>query len=270
MSDRVSRRRFLGTVAATGAGAAAAATAKAAPVRPPGRHGQERVQKIATHCEMCFWRCGVLAEVAADGRVVRLEGNPDHPLTQGRLCARGNAGTSLLYDPDRLKYPMLRTGKRGEGQFKRISWDEALDVLADKLKRSRSSTAPRRWRFFPHGIGSRFFGTLHEGLRHAEQRRAVVRAVPRPARRRLRAHLRPRRSARPSRSTSRRRSSSSSSAATSARTSSPRRSPQFATGLSRGAKLDRRRPALLHRRRARRTGGSRSGPAPTSRCSSPG
>ena len=160
MSDRVSRRRFLGTVAATGAGAAAAATAKAAPVRPPGRHGQERVQKVATHCEMCFWRCGVIADVSADGRVVRLEGNPDHPLTKGRLCARGNAGTSLLYDPDRLKYPMLRTGKRGEGQFKRITWDEALDFLADKLKTIKEQHGPEAVGFFPHGIGARFMGTL--------------------------------------------------------------------------------------------------------------
>ena len=69
---------------------------------------------------MCFWRCGVLASVA-DGRVVRVEGNPDHPQTQGRLCARGNAGTHLLYDPDRLKYPLLRTGARGEGRFRRAS-----------------------------------------------------------------------------------------------------------------------------------------------------
>jgi thiosulfate reductase/polysulfide reductase chain A len=109
---------------------------------------------------MCFWRCGVIAEVAADGRVVRLEGNPDHPLTQGRLCARGNAGTSLLYDPDRLKYPMLRTGKRGEGQFKRISWDEALDVLAGKLKAVKEQHGPEAVAFFPHGVSARFMGTL--------------------------------------------------------------------------------------------------------------
>jgi thiosulfate reductase/polysulfide reductase chain A len=160
MSDTVSRRRFLGTVAATGTGVAAAATAKAAPVRPPGRKGARRVQKIATFCEMCFWRCGVIADVSADGRVLRVEGNPDHPLTKGRLCARGNAGTGLLYDPDRLKYPMLRTGKRGEGQFKRITWDEALDLLADKLKTIKAQHGPEAVGFFPHGIGARFMGTL--------------------------------------------------------------------------------------------------------------
>ena len=153
-----SRRRFLGTAAAAGASAAAAATS-AAVAHPPGRHGGDRVEKIATHCEMCFWRCGVLASVA-DGKVVRLEGNPDHPLTQGRLCARGNAGTSLLYDPDRLKFPLLRTGKRGEGQFKRATWDEALDFLAQKLDAIKKEHGPEAVAFFPHGIGSRFFGTL--------------------------------------------------------------------------------------------------------------
>ena len=160
MKDTLSRRGFLGTIAAVGAGAAAAATpAAAAGLRPPGWRGDERVVKIPTTCEMCFWRCGVLASVAG-GRVVRLEGNPDHPLTKGRLCARGNAGTGLLYDPDRLKYPLLRTGERGEGQFKRISWDEALDFLAARLKALREMHGPETVAFFPHGAGPHFFSTL--------------------------------------------------------------------------------------------------------------
>ncbi len=104
MSDGFSRRRFLGTIGAVGAAAAGAAATAEGSGHPPGWRGTERVQQIATNCEMCFWRCGVLAEVA-DGKVLRLEGNPDHPLTRGRLCARGNAGTGLLYDPDRLKWP---------------------------------------------------------------------------------------------------------------------------------------------------------------------
>jgi thiosulfate reductase/polysulfide reductase chain A len=146
MGHDVSRRRFLGTIAAAGGGTAVATTARA-DGHPPGWSGTRRVEKIATTCEMCFWRCGVLASVA-DGKVVRLEGNPDHPLTKGRLCARGNAGTHLLYDPDRLKYPLLRTGKRGDGRFTRITWNEALDYLASKLK---ASTAPRASPSFPTG-----------------------------------------------------------------------------------------------------------------------
>ena len=153
-----SRRSFLGTAAAAGASATAASAAPAV-AHPPGWRADQRVEKIATICEMCFWRCGVLASVAS-GKVVRVEGNPDHPLTQGRLCARGNAGTGLLYDPDRLKYPLLRTGKRGEGQFKRATWDEALDFLAARLQAIKAEHGPEAVAFFPHGIGSRFFGTL--------------------------------------------------------------------------------------------------------------
>ena len=159
MDNNVSRRQFLGTIAAAGAGTAAATTVANAQSHPPGWSGTERVEKIATTCEMCFWRCGVLASVAG-GKVIRLEGNPDHPLTKGRLCARGNAGTRLLYDPDRLKYPLLRTGKRGDGQFKRISWNEALDFLTSKLKALAAEHGPESVAFFPHGLSARFFSTL--------------------------------------------------------------------------------------------------------------
>lgn len=159
MGTRISRRAFLGTVATAGAGTLIPRKGRAAEQHAPGWRGHERVQKVATLCEMCFWRCGVLASVA-DGRLLRVEGNPDHPLNRGRLCARGNAGAELLNDPDRLKYPLLRIGKRGDGEFKRVSWDEALDFLAKRLKELRQEHGAESVAFFPHGIHSRFFGTL--------------------------------------------------------------------------------------------------------------
>ena len=67
---------------------------------------------IPTMCEMCVWRCGVLAKVK-DGRVVKLEGNPDHPHSKGRLCARGQSGLMTTYDPDRILKPLVRVGPRG-------------------------------------------------------------------------------------------------------------------------------------------------------------
>jgi thiosulfate reductase/polysulfide reductase chain A len=158
MSNKITRRKFL--QASTGAAAiAAAATGASAEVHPPGWGGDTRTQQIATNCEMCFWRCGVMAEVA-DGRVVKLRGNPHHPLTQGKLCARGNAGVQLLYDPDRLKYPLLRTGQRGEGKFKRIGWGEALDLLASRLKDLKQKYGPESVAYFPHGVHAGLFGTL--------------------------------------------------------------------------------------------------------------
>lgn len=129
------------------------------PRRLTGWQGTRRVLKIPTICEMCFWRCGVLASVA-DGKVVRVEGNPEHPLTRGRLCARGNAGIDLLYDPDRLKWPLLRTGERGEGRFKRVSWEEALDFLAGKLQALKQAHGPESVAFFPHGLSPRFMATV--------------------------------------------------------------------------------------------------------------
>jgi thiosulfate reductase/polysulfide reductase chain A len=160
MKIELSRRHFLESVAAATAAAGVARPEDAdAAAHPPGWRGTERVSKIATICEMCFWRCGVLASVS-DGRVLRVEGNPAHPLTQGRLCARGNAGPQLLYDPDRLKYPLIREGERGEGRFRRASWDEALDALAGRLDAIKKTHGPESVAFFPHGNSSRFFGTL--------------------------------------------------------------------------------------------------------------
>jgi thiosulfate reductase / polysulfide reductase chain A len=160
MSPRLTRRDFLGrsAIGALGTAGVALPTGHSAN-HPPGWQGSTRVEHVATNCEMCFWRCGVLAEVA-DGKVVKLQGNPDHPLTKGRLCARGNAGTQLLYDPDRLKQPLLRTGARGEGKLKPISWDEALDFLAGRLTELKNKFGPETVALFPHGVASSFMATL--------------------------------------------------------------------------------------------------------------
>ncbi|MFN2238876.1 MAG: molybdopterin-dependent oxidoreductase [Thermoanaerobaculia bacterium] len=159
MKSTITRRGFLGTAAA-GVATATALPAFADPRKhSPAWRGSERVSEIATTCEMCFWRCGVLASIA-NGKVIRVEGNPEHPQNQGRLCARGNAGTGLLYDPDRLKTPLLRVGERGSGEFTPISWEKALDYFAERLRRLRDEHGPESVAFFPHGNGARFFATL--------------------------------------------------------------------------------------------------------------
>jgi thiosulfate reductase/polysulfide reductase chain A len=105
----------------------------------------------ATNCEMCHWGCGTLAKVV-DGRVVKLDGNPLHPGSRGKLCARGHSGLGLLYDPDRIKTPLLRTGSRGDGQYKKASWDEALNYIAEKMLRIKQNYGPEAVCFF--GVGS--------------------------------------------------------------------------------------------------------------------
>ena len=189
MSDHVSRRQFLGTLAAGGA-ATTVAAAPAPERHPPGWRGDDRVQQIATTCEMCFWRCGVVANVAG-GRVLSLEGNPQHPLTRGRLCARGNAGTRLLYDPDRLKYPLLRTGARGEGQFKRIGWDAGARRARGETAGAQDRVRAGERRLLSARPRTQVLQHPDEGVRHAEQRRTVVRAVPRASGSGLHADVRP-------------------------------------------------------------------------------
>jgi len=159
MKARISRRQFFRNTAGTAAVVASAVATASPEVHPPGLRGSTRVQQIATNCEMCFWRCGVMAEVA-DGKLLKLQGNPHHPMTKGKLCARGNAGVALLNDPDRLKYPQIRIGERGEGKFKRVSWDEALDFLATRLKDLKQKYGPESIAVFPHGVHSGFFSTL--------------------------------------------------------------------------------------------------------------
>ncbi|MFQ5894618.1 MAG: molybdopterin-dependent oxidoreductase [Nitrospinota bacterium] len=82
-------------------------------------------------CLMCHGGCGILVHVA-DGRAVKLEGDPECPNNAGKLCPKGRAGLDLLYHPDRLKYPLKRADARGEGKWERISWGRALDEIAGK------------------------------------------------------------------------------------------------------------------------------------------
>ena len=77
----------------------------------------------------CPDTCGWIVEVR-DGTAERLYGNPDHPFTRGTLCAKVNHYLERVYHPDRVLYPLKRSGRKGEGQFVRVGWDEALADIA--------------------------------------------------------------------------------------------------------------------------------------------
>ena len=96
---------------------------------------------ISSMCEMCVWRCGLVAKIV-EGRVVKLDGNPDHPHSRGKLCPRGQSGLMNTYDPDRVLTPLIRVGKRGEGKFRPASWDEALDLVASKMQGIKEQYGP--------------------------------------------------------------------------------------------------------------------------------
>lgn len=86
-----------------------------------------------TTCYMCACRCGIKVWLA-DGKVRYIQGNRDHPVNQGVLCAKGAAGIMQHYSPARLSKPLLRVGERGSGEFREIEWDEALDIATSWLK----------------------------------------------------------------------------------------------------------------------------------------
>lgn len=92
-------------------------------------------QVVHSTCALdCPDACSILVTVE-DGRATRLRGNPDHAITRGFLCAKVAKYLERQYAPDRLLYPQKRTGGKGEGKFTRISWEEALDTIADRLTR---------------------------------------------------------------------------------------------------------------------------------------
>ncbi len=84
-------------------------------------------------CRSCHGGCGALLHVQ-EGALTKVEGDPMSPLNKGRLCPIGAATLDLVYHPDRLKYPMKRQGPRGSGKWERISWDDALGEIAEKLQ----------------------------------------------------------------------------------------------------------------------------------------
>ncbi|HET8899594.1 MAG TPA: molybdopterin-dependent oxidoreductase [Rhodanobacteraceae bacterium] len=85
-----------------------------------------------TTCYMCACRCGIRVHLK-DGRVRYIDGNPDHPVNRGVICAKGSAGIKQHYSPARLSKPLLRVGERGAGEFREIEWDEALALAAQWL-----------------------------------------------------------------------------------------------------------------------------------------
>jgi anaerobic selenocysteine-containing dehydrogenase len=97
---------------------------------------------IASACMQCEGGCGALARVV-DGGVIKLEGNPLHPINRGRLCPLGQAAPQLLYNPDRIKTPMKRVGGKGANKWVKLSWDEAIQTIAGNLAGLRQQGEPQ-------------------------------------------------------------------------------------------------------------------------------
>src|SRR5205085_9480286 len=89
---------------------------------------------VPTTCFNCEAACGLLAYIEKDTQTIRkFEGNPYHPASRGRNCAKGPATINQINDTDRILYPMKRDGARGEGKWKRVSWEEALQDIGSRI-----------------------------------------------------------------------------------------------------------------------------------------
>jgi thiosulfate reductase / polysulfide reductase chain A len=107
---------------------------------------------VPSFCELCFWNCGLVAHVRGN-RVLSLTGHPDYPNAKGKLCARGNGGAAHLQDPDRLRHPMMRVGRRGEGKFERVGWPVAYKAISEGFKRIIGQYGAKSLALFYHGKG---------------------------------------------------------------------------------------------------------------------
>jgi thiosulfate reductase/polysulfide reductase chain A len=113
------------------------------------------LRKVATYCDICFWKCGAIAYVK-DGRLWKIEGNPADPLSRGRLCPRGTGGVGARFDEDRLRAPLVRRKRRGEDEWVTVTWDEALGQVAEKMQAIKAKYGPEAVALFSHGIGGTF------------------------------------------------------------------------------------------------------------------
>ena len=140
----IDRRKFLTVLGVSGGGALAlsgCSTSKVEKLVPYLVQAEDQVPGVSTwyasSCTECSTGCGLHVRTR-EGRAVKLEGNPEHPVNQGRLCSRGQAALQGLYNPGRLKSPMAR---RPNGPFQEITWDDAIARLSDKLAAAGNKVA---------------------------------------------------------------------------------------------------------------------------------
>jgi len=159
INRKFGRRTFLKATGAMGAAVALSGAHSTLVQKNVAKAAAAEEVVIPTQCGVCPGNCGVNAYVK-EGRLVRVDALQGHP--QGFLCVRGNATVQHVYSPDRIKYPMKRMGERGDGKFQRITWDEAIETIAGKLKEIKDKYGPQA----VGGGGSR--GLFGPGIRVGE------------------------------------------------------------------------------------------------------
>jgi len=115
-------------------------------------------KSVRSACRLCMGGCTLLISLE-NGNPVRIDGHPDGPSNKGSLCSIGQASLDLLSHPDRLTHPLKRVGKRGEGKWRQITWDEALDLTAEGLNKIKKNHGPESV-VMVHGSAKAFIDTL--------------------------------------------------------------------------------------------------------------
>jgi thiosulfate reductase/polysulfide reductase chain A len=121
----------------------------------------EEMTPYPTYCEVCFWKCAGWTYVDKKGNIRKIIGNEKDPHSNGRLCPRGTGGIGMYYDEDRLKYPLIReTRPDGSQYYRKATWDEALDLMAQKMDKLRKEYGPECLALFSHGTGGKLISHL--------------------------------------------------------------------------------------------------------------
>ncbi len=132
------------------------------------RGGDQGEMVIPTYCDVCFMTCGINVTVKK-GKAIKIEGNPLHPLSRGKLCPRGAGGLGQLYDKDRIKTPLLRRSFFGVQTFEKVSWEVALDFVAERMNRIKQKYGPQSLALLKHGKGAAPFVDLWHAIGSATE-----------------------------------------------------------------------------------------------------
>lgn len=159
----LSRRDFI-RITALGAGALAAGSGSYRIFRGMSSPGNPESTAFSTptptYCEVCFWKCAGWVHKSPDGSIWKITGNVEDQHCNGRFCPRGTGGPGMYHDPDRLKTPLIRVENRGRQVFREATWDEALSIIAARMKEISVKYGPESMALFSHGSGSAYFSTL--------------------------------------------------------------------------------------------------------------
>ena len=131
--------------------------------RQVSRYTGKFLKGVPSVCEICRARCGIIGFLEGN-QLYKIGGNPRHPNSRGHICARGLAGVNMEYDPERLLFPMIRRGQRGDGEWEKISWGKAFEEITSRLSALRRSETTESLVFHAAGeeplLAKRFLGAF--------------------------------------------------------------------------------------------------------------